>query len=59
MWYRGSANLEVLYTNRFGVPVEIDPTRMCEILVGLPDVYVLGLVDKPGEPLKVFIEQRG
>lgn len=57
--YRDSANLEVVDTYRFGVPVEIDPTRMCERLVGLPDVNALCVVYKPGEPLKVLIEQRG
>ena len=38
--------------------MELDPTRMCELLVGLPDVDVLG-VDQP-EPgaLVVLIEPR-
>jgi transposase len=31
---------------------------MCEVLVGLPDVTVLGVVDVAGEPVEVFIEQR-
>lgn len=36
-----------------------DRTRVCEVLVGLPDVEVLGVVDIDGEPLVVHIEQRG
>jgi DNA-directed RNA polymerase subunit RPC12/RpoP len=32
---------------------------MCELLVGLPEVIVLGLVDQPGQPLEVHIEQAG
>jgi transposase len=39
--------------------VESDPTRMCELLVGLPEVSVLGVVDEPGLPLVVHIEQAG
>ena len=39
-------------------PVEVDPTRMCELLVGLPDVTVLGVVDGPGRVLFVHIETR-
>ena len=39
-------------------PVELDPTRMCELLVGLPDVKVLAVVDVAGEPLRVHIETR-
>lgn len=38
--------------------MELDPTRMCELLVGLPDVKVLGVVDVTGEPLRVHIETR-
>jgi transposase len=38
--------------------VELDPTRMCQLLVGLPDVEVLGVAQpEPGE-LVVMIEQR-
>jgi hypothetical protein len=29
--------------------VEVDPTRVCELLVGLPDVNVLGVIDDPGD----------
>ena len=36
----------------------IDATRMCEVLVGLPDVNVLGVVDVAGSPVEVVIEQR-
>lgn len=38
--------------------MEVDPTRMCELLVGLPAVRVLGIVDDPGEPLEMHIETR-
>jgi hypothetical protein len=31
---------------------------MCELLVGLPDVSVLGVLDSPGGPLRVVIETR-
>ena len=36
----------------------IDATRMCEVLVGLPDVEVLGVVDVADAPVEVVIEQR-
>ena len=40
--------------------MEVDPTRMCELLVGLPDVFVLGIVEVGGGvPLRVHIELRG
>lgn len=39
--------------------MEIDPTRMCELLVGLPSVNVLGIEDEPGGRLIVHIECRG
>ena len=38
--------------------MECDPTRMCELLVGLPDVTVLAVIDTPGETLHVAIETR-
>jgi hypothetical protein len=38
--------------------VEVDPTRMCELLVGLPDVSVLGVDDAAGV-VRVHIETRG
>jgi transposase len=39
--------------------VECDPTRMCELLVGLPEVTVLGIDDVTDGPLAVHIETRG
>lgn len=33
-----------------------NPTRMCELLVGLPAVHVLGVDDRDGAPLVVHIE---
>jgi transposase len=38
--------------------VEVNPTRMCELLVGLPDVNVLGVVDQAARPLQVHVESR-
>ena len=38
--------------------MECDPTRVCERLVGLGDVEVLGIDDEPGEPLRVHIRRR-
>ena len=40
-------------------PVIVDPTRVCELLVGLPDVNVLGVVDVADGPLRVHVESRG
>jgi hypothetical protein len=37
--------------------VVTDPTRICELLVGLPDARVLGVEDVAGGPLIVSIEQ--
>ena len=39
--------------------MEVDPTRVCELLVGLPDVNVLGVIDAVGLPVRVVIESRG
>lgn len=39
--------------------MDVDPTRICELLVGLPDVNVLGVIDSAGMPLRVVIEARG
>jgi len=39
--------------------LETDPTRMCALVVGLPEVTVLGVDDRPGEPLVVHVEQAG
>ena len=36
----------------------VNPTRMCELLVGLPDVNVLGVVDRPAGPLQIHVESR-
>ena len=36
--------------------MQSDPTRTCELLVGLPEVNVLGIDDVVGEPLRVHIE---
>lgn len=38
--------------------METSATRMCELLVGLPDVNVLAVDDRPGEPIVVHIEAR-
>jgi transposase len=38
--------------------VECDPTRVCELLVGLPAVIVLGVVDVHDAPIVVHVETR-
>ena len=38
--------------------MECDPTRVCELLVGLGDVEVLGVEDEAGERLRVHIRRR-
>ena len=38
--------------------MECDPTRVCELLVGLGDVEVLAVDDKFGAPLRVHIRCR-
>jgi hypothetical protein len=38
--------------------VESDPTRLCELLVGLPAVNVLGVDDERDEAVVVHIESR-
>ena len=38
--------------------MEADPTRVCELLVGLGDVEVLGVDDEAGLPLRVHIRRR-
>jgi len=41
-------------------PVETNPIRVCELLVGLPEVNVLGVDDgSGGTPLRVHVETRG
>ena len=37
----------------------VDASQMCEVLVGLPDVNVVGVVDVAGAPVVVVVEQRG
>jgi transposase len=39
--------------------LEVDPTRMCELLVGLPEVVVLGIDDICDGPLVIYVEQAG
>ena len=39
--------------------MEQDPTRMCELLVGLGDVDVVGVEDEPSGPLVVHIRLFG
>ena len=36
--------------------METNATRMCALLVGLPDVNVIGVEDDKGQPLRVHIE---
>ena len=38
--------------------METDPTRICQILVGLPEVSILGVEDVHGAPLVVHIESQ-
>lgn len=38
--------------------METDATRMCTLLVGLPDVNVLAVDDDPTAPLRVHVETR-
>ena len=38
--------------------MEQDPTRICELLVGLGDVDVLGVNDEPSGPLVVHVRTR-
>ncbi len=39
--------------------METNPIRVCELLVGLPDVDVLGVDDTPDGPLRVHVVTRG
>ena len=39
--------------------MEVDPTRMCELLVGLPEVNALGIDDEHDAPIVVHVETRG
>ena len=36
--------------------METDATRMCALIVGLPEIAVLGVEDESGEPLRVHVE---
>lgn len=36
--------------------METNPTRMCELLVDLPDVVVTGIDKAPGQPIRVHVE---
>jgi transposase len=36
--------------------VETNAARMCALLVGLPDITVVGVEDQPGEPLRIHVE---
>ena len=38
--------------------MECDPTRVCQVLVGLPGMTVLGVEDEPGAALVVHVESR-
>ena len=38
--------------------MELDPIRVCELLVGLGDVGVVGIDDEVGDPLRVHIRWR-
>lgn len=38
--------------------MEVDPTRVCELIVGLGDVDVLGADDEPGGPVRVHVQTR-
>jgi transposase len=38
--------------------VETNPTRMCELLIGLPEVTLRGVHDEPDGPIRVHVESR-
>ena len=38
--------------------METNPTRMCELLVGLPKVSVLGIFGRAGQPLFIHVESK-
>ena len=38
--------------------MEENPTRICELIVGLADVDVLGVDDAPGWPLALHVRTR-
>lgn len=39
--------------------METDPTRMCELLVGLPDVRSLGVHGRANDVLRIYVESKG
>ena len=39
--------------------METNPRRVCELIVGLPEVKVLGVEDESGEPLGLHVKTRG
>lgn len=57
---RGSANFLGVEAFKVGrAPVQVDPARMCELLVGLPEVIVLGVTDeRAGTPLRAHVEMQ-
>lgn len=46
------------YAFRLESPLETNPIRVCELLVGLPDVTVLGVEDLVDGPIRVHVECR-
>lgn len=53
----GALRISGSYTSRApGTPVETNATRMCALLVGLPEIAVLGVGDRPDRPLRVHVE---
>ena len=36
--------------------METNPTRMCQLLVDLPEVHVIGIDKDPGQPMRVHVE---
>lgn len=39
--------------------MEVNPTRMCELLVGLPEVNVIAVDDVAGQPIVVCMSRAG
>ena len=50
-WGWGPPESGLTHTNPRRPPVEENPTRICELIVGLGDVEVLGVDDAPGGPV--------
>ena len=55
---QGHCHSDCSRRSQIACPVELDPTRMRELLVGLPDVNVLG-IDEMDDHVVVVIETRG